>query len=1117
MACRLYLHPLAISTAQQFFFIYIAGFTSRTSILRPIRFIIFLISTFIALAMFEDFIEPPGWVSRLIISAFPQISLTYFEPMMVRKIAYAEDREKKGQEPQSTIAEFRKRYVFGQQVASSMRGLGTPWEIRNIHHFDSQDPTYVPAATPFVCINLLKVLLCYFVHKMCITTQLSLDQQYLAPNYVSIFRRVSEVSLVELQVRYMATVTTVVSIFCFIQGGYSLASAASVTMNPKAVKDWRPIFGELTESYCLRQFWSAFWHQGQQNNLRGIKSYSLPSRYLKILLAFALSGLVQVLSDMVSAVSAKDSGAIQFFGRDKEYLKDSLAFADLFILNSGLLIYTPSILKPLLGFLPLYEERAKKLLNPGLYVKCEEPTDNLQMMMRYAISKHGAQVSPPQISDRLCLANLALFHQTAVAISNVLINIAASDAEFNTIAVIRKEMEDVLVESNDVFDKASVSKMIQTDSILRESMRTHGFGNRAMIRKVIAPGGIKTPDGHTLPNGSTMSILSYPVHQDLDIYEHPEKFCPFRFSNTRTGPDGKDTNPTLSFVSTSSTYLPFGHGKHACPGRFLVDFEMKMILYHILNRFDIELLPEHNGVRPESQWVTEAVMPPVGFKLRFKKREAAYYDYVKPHLLHAMVGKILGYGLLLSEGDVHKRLTLLTGRAEPLEIIGSAGMGHECKPLADPSIEDTMKMYGSMVKQSRGATLLTVLQLVLPSIITDYLSFQRNMGVLAASKAARETSQRLINAKKVQMAAKEKLSTDIISTALESAAGHETSAAALTWTIFLLARNHDIQDRLREQIRQNVDGLTDYVDAKKLDNLSYLHAVCQESLRLYAPIHFTVRDALKDTQILGTFVPKGTMVILCPWAINRAHELWGPDADDFNPERWMTPGQANSGGAKNNYAFLTFLHGPRGCIGQKFSLAELMALTCALVGRYRFYIDKDYEAFRMPTAMSPAGIVFCLIFAATGIYHIVSSFQKRKATSYLLAISSYIELIGWIGRTWSSKCAYNKITFLLQITTLVVAPIFVAAAIYVTLGYLIEAAGGGGLASGAANKGKDTKPGANLMVAGIIFQLVRMTGFCILFAIFVLRTRGLELAKGQRFVIYATIISVVFVYIRCIY
>ncbi|KAF7557888.1 hypothetical protein G7Z17_g258 [Cylindrodendrum hubeiense] len=192
-----------------------------------------------------------------------------------------------------------------------------------------------------------------------------------------------------------------------------------------------------------------------------------------------------------------------------------------------------------------------------------------------------------------------------------------------------------------------------------------------------------------------------------------------------------------------------------------------------------------------------------------------------------------------------------------------------------------------------------------------------------------------------------------------------------------------------------------------------------------------------------------------------------------------------------------------------------------------------------------AGIVFDLIFAAAGIYHIVRSVQKKKATSYILAIAAYIELVGWIGRTWSSKCAYNKIAFLLQITTLVVAPIFVAAAIYVALGSLIKAvgqqysvirpkvylwlflvvdvvslliqAGGGGLASGAANKGKDTKPGANLMVAGIIFQLVSMTAFCILFAIFLWRTRHLVLLKGQQLVVYAMTISVVAVYIRCIY
>ena len=298
-----------------------------------------------------------------------------------------------------------------------------------------------------------------------------------------------------------------------------------------------------------------------------------------------------------------------------------------------------------------------------------------------------------------------------------------------------------------------------------------------------------------------------------------------------------------------------------------------------------------------------------------------------------------------------------------LDIVGSAGMDHEFKSLSDPTIEDTMKMYGSMIKQSRGAKLLTSLQLILPSIITDYLPFQRNMGVLAASKAARSTARKLINDKKAQMARDEKPTPNIISTALESghftdeglvdtmmtflAAGHETSAAALTWTIYLLAQNKGIQDRLRREIREAVpDGLSQAMDAKTLDGIAYLHAVCQESLRLYAPIPFTVRDATRDTTILGQFVPKGTVVILCPWTTNCAHDLWGENADDFDPERWMQPGQANSGGAKSNYAFLTFLHGPRSCIGQKFAVAELMALTCALVGRFEFELPEDGAPIR---------------------------------------------------------------------------------------------------------------------------------------------------------------------------
>ena len=254
------------------------------------------------------------------------------------------------------------------------------------------------------------------------------------------------------------------------------------------------------------------------------------------------------------------------------------------------------------------------------------------MMIKHAAEKAPERLTLKQISDRLCLANLASFHQTAVAISNILINIAASDAEFDTSDVLRQEMTTVLADHGGVFTKAAAARMVHTDSVLRESMRTHAFGARAMIRKVVAPGGVTTPDGHVLPYESTLSIVSYPVHHDPDIYDNPEKFDPFRFSrqtDVRPGTDGMahdDTvesdidGPHLSFVTTGPTYLPFGHGKHACPGRFLVSLELKMLLYHILTAYDVELLPEHNGVRPAPQWVTEAVMPPVGVKLKFKTR-----------------------------------------------------------------------------------------------------------------------------------------------------------------------------------------------------------------------------------------------------------------------------------------------------------------------------------------------------------------------------------------------------------------------------------------------------------------------------------------------------------------
>ena len=293
-----------------------------------------------------------------------------------------------------------------------------------------------------------------------------------------------------------------------------------------------------------------------------------------------------------------------------------------------------------------------------------------------------------------------------------------------------------------------------------------------------------------------------------------------------------------------------------------------------------------------------------------------------------------------------------------LDVIGVAGMGRDFNALSDDKVNHNRRTYRGAFKPSRAAQVFSMLQLLLPEIIVDRLPFKRNKDIFAVSRLARETSRQLVQQKKMQIAQKEEPHHDIISVALESgiftdenlvdqmmtmlAAGHETSAAALTWTVYLLATHRDVQSRLRVEIHSHIAGISSSLDSAKLDGLLYLHAVCNESLRAYAPIPYTVRDTVRDTTILDQFVPRGTRVIIPPWAINFSKDLWGLDADDFNPDRWLGPDRANSGGAKSNYAFMTFLHGPRSCIGQRFAVAELACLVAALVGRFEFeMVDTD--------------------------------------------------------------------------------------------------------------------------------------------------------------------------------
>jgi cytochrome P450 len=291
-----------------------------------------------------------------------------------------------------------------------------------------------------------------------------------------------------------------------------------------------------------------------------------------------------------------------------------------------------------------------------------------------------------------------------------------------------------------------------------------------------------------------------------------------------------------------------------------------------------------------------------------------------------------------------------------LDIIGIAGLGKDFGAIKDPD-SVLNRTYRTIFKPSPEARLLGLLNFFLPEWFVSRLPIKRNGEIEAAVKVVRSVCKDVISQKKEDLDQNTLDSVDILSVAMQSggftdeelvdqmltflAAGHETTSSAMTWVsqipstlwfdmktcwfltplkaIYLLSKYPDIQARLREEVRANLPSPEQdiTVDSQKIDHMSYLNAVCNEVLRCFPPVPGTVRNAAKDTTILGHHIPKGTRIMIMPWAVHKNEEFWGPEPGVFNPERWIpsekNPHSAN-GGTPNNYSFVTFLHGPRSCI-----------------------------------------------------------------------------------------------------------------------------------------------------------------------------------------------------------
>ena len=294
---------------------------------------------------------------------------------------------------------------------------------------------------------------------------------------------------------------------------------------------------------------------------------------------------------------------------------------------------------------------------------------------------------------------------------------------------------------------------------------------------------------------------------------------------------------------------------------------------------------------------------------------------------------------------------------QTLDMIGAAAFGLDFQSVCCPGNPFTTHYFNGFSTSQR-ASVNILLSSFLPSWMLKVLPLRgpRKVGHAIGSVRRRLfdlAEQRICERQTIKDVAEHSIPMDILGVAIAAGVidrdalvdqcaaflggGQETTASALSWALYELSRHPHTQEKLRQEVRENVKPPSccqdeSAISLSSVQKLRYLNAVCNESLRLHAPIPILIRAAIETVTVGGIPCPKGSTFKLSPWIFGHSPELWSTsDLFEFDPDRWLNDPRGGAG-----YQDMTFSGGPRACVGERFAKAGMATILAALVGRYQF-------------------------------------------------------------------------------------------------------------------------------------------------------------------------------------